>query len=264
MRLQKRVVLFLLLFILIIGGTGCMSSSNASTEEKAIQYLEEKYDKEFEVMFAKEGSKLFQDLYGGDKVVVHPKDDSEAIFLVEEANTEGDLMDSYIPAKWGQELQSKLADSIENELPEDSPYKLTFHVNSKEFEPSMASMTVDEYLSQNKNVRVVLTAGIKSSGEPDVKAYSQGIFNLYNLLKGLGVESYIVSVGFVDSSEDISEYIRTINVNNMGWSNLNAKVYGELGLDERNNPDNPSESFDPTLILNSENNVVENYTPFEG
>ncbi|MFS0864999.1 hypothetical protein [Fredinandcohnia sp. 179-A 10B2 NHS] len=240
-----------------------MSSSSAGTEEKAIQYLEKKYDQEFEVMYSKEGSKLFQDLYGGDKVVVHPKGEENVVFVVEEYNDKGEWIDDYLSAKWGYELQQKLYDDIAKELPEGSNFKVTLAAGTDQYDESMKNMSVDDYLQTNKNVRVEIIAGVKTASEPDINQYSEGIYNLFNLLKGLGVERYILSVGFVDQSEDITEYIQTSFVNNLPWSNLNAKVYGEVNVDDRLDPDNPDDLVAPSVIMKSPANVIDNYEAFE-
>lgn len=240
-----------------------MSSSDASTEEKAIQYLEEKYDKEFEAMWSKEGSKLFQDLYGGDLVTVHPKGEKNVVFSVKEGNEEGDLIDNYIPAKWGNELHQKLEDDIAKELPEGTLFKVNLSVGNDRFDDSMANMSVDEYLSQHKDARVDLIAGVQTSAAPNVEQYQEGIYNLFHLIKNVGVSHYTISVGFVDESEDISEYIQTSFVNNLPWSNLKGKVYGEVNVDERLDPENPSDLVDPSVILHSPSNVIENYEAFE-
>ena len=239
-----------------------MNSSSANTEDKAIQYLEDKYDKEFEVMYAKEGSKLFQDLYGGDMITVHPKGEPNEVFTVKEFNDKGEWIDNYLLAKWGYELQQKLESDIAKELPEGTLFKVNFSINSQ-LDESMMDMSVEDYLSKYNDARVSLIAGIKTSGEPDIDQYSEGIYNLFQLFKGLGTELYVISVGFVDQSEDISEYIQTSFVNNLPWSNLKGKVYGEVNVDDRLDPENPSENVHPDVILQSPANVMANYEAFE-
>ncbi|MEH7381276.1 hypothetical protein V7138_12515 [Bacillus sp. JJ1533] len=237
-----------------------MSSSSASTEEKAIQYLEDKYDKEFEVLHAKEGSKLFENLYGGDIVTVHPKGEPDTIFTVN--GSEEPFTETYLQAKWAQELQEKLKSDIEKELPIDTPYKVIIS-NTRMSDSSNQNKTVEEVLTESETVLVSIMAAIKTEGEPNVSQYSQGIYNLYNLLKGLGVNKYVVSVGFVDESDDVTDFIRTSYVNNMTWENLKANVHGVIAIDDRKNPDNPSDLVNPKLIITDVNSVVENYTPIE-
>ncbi|MCS0543658.1 hypothetical protein NXY55_27175, partial [Aeromonas veronii] len=128
---------------------------------------------------------------------------------------------------------------------------------------SLKNNSVEEILTTSKNVGVSIIAGIKTSGEPDVNQYSQGIYNVFNLLKDLGTRQYVLSVGFVDESEDIDEYINTAYINNLPWSNLDAKVYGEVNVDFRLDPDKPSTNVEPNMILNGPENVIENYESFE-
>lgn len=236
-----------------------MSSSSASTEEKAIQYLEEKYDKEFEVMYAKEGSKLFEDLYGGDLITVHPKGEPEIVFTIQEDGDE--FIDLYLPAKWANELQQKLEDQISSEFPPGTPFKVILRNTGND--ESLKNKSVEEILTTSKNVGVSIIAGIKTSREPDVNQYSQGIYNVFNLLKDLDTRQYVLSVGFVDESEDIDEYINTAYINNLPWSNLDAKVYGEVNVDFRLDPEKPSTNVEPNMILNGPENVIENYESFE-
>ncbi|MFS0821678.1 hypothetical protein [Bacillus sp. 1P02SD] len=235
-----------------------MSSSSAGTEEKAIQYLEEKYGKEFEVMWSKEGSKLFEDLYGGDLITVHPKGEPEIVFTIQEDGDE--YVDLYLPAKWANELQKKVEDQIASEFPPETRFKVILRNTGND--ESLKNQSVEEILKTGKNVGVSIIAGIKTSGQPDVNQYSQGIYNVFNLLKGLDTKQYVLSVGFVDESEDIDEYINTAYINNIPWSNLDAKVYGEVNVDFRLDPENPSPNVEPSMILEGPENVIENYESF--
>ena len=63
-------------------------------------------------------------------------------------------------------------------------------------------------------------------------------------LKTLNVQSYGVTVGFVGQDADITDYIRTSNVNNLQWSNLNAKVYGTIMVDDLAKITEPSQVED--------------------
>nr|WP_309098613.1 hypothetical protein [Fredinandcohnia onubensis] len=252
-----KIVKITMLLFFFIGIVGCSNS-----EEKALQYLEDKYGEEFEVMWSKEGSKLFQDLYGGDKVIVHPKGEPNMVFIVKEYNDKGEWVDDYLSAKWGYELHQILEADIAKELPRGTQFKVNLSVGSNEVDETMATISVNEYLSKNKNVKISLTAGIKTDGPPDINQYSNGIYNLFQLFKGLGVKIYAISIGFIDQSEDISEYIQTSFVNNLQWSNFNAKVYGEVGVDDRLDPDDPSDIVDPSVILHGPENIIDNYESF--
>jgi hypothetical protein len=255
MRLTKKLVLLLITVLLVVGEAGCMS-----TEDKVLTYLEDKYNQKFEIEGVKKGSKFFSQMYGGDKVTVHLKNNPEIVFLVEEdSKKNGVYYDNYVLAKWAEELKENLAPEIEKELPEGSPYKILIYISPEKYDKSMVDLSFDDYLKGNKDISIVLKTGIKEMGHPDVTEYNQGIYNLYSLLKNMGVDGYTVSIGFVDQSEDVSDYLRTSYVNNIPWTNLKAKIYGEIIIDERSNPDNPDKNIDSSLILTGPNKVTEFY-----
>ncbi|MCM3664678.1 hypothetical protein M3204_09700 [Mesobacillus subterraneus] len=257
-KLKKWIMLAAVVLFVVIGGAGCMSS-----ESKVLAKLEEKYNQKFSIEGVKEGSKAFAQMYGKDRLTVHPEGNKELVFLAQEVKAaEGDFKDNFIQAKWAEELKQQLSADIEKELPEGTPYKIQLFVSNNDIEKSMLDMPVEDYLKNvNQNVSVVLLAGIKTAGEPQVEKYKENIYNLYQLMKGLGTTGYSVTIGFVDESEDISDYVRTSFINNISWSNLDAKVYGNVTIDERHDPENPSGGVDPSLILESPETVVEHYEP---
>ncbi|MDR4889951.1 hypothetical protein RGU12_20865 [Fredinandcohnia sp. QZ13] len=218
-----------------------MSSSSASTEEKIVKHLEEKYKEEFELESKKEGSEIFANMYGKDRFILYPKGDNQTVFIGREKTDEDDVYwDNYIAANWGKELKQDLAEDIEKHLPADSEYKVSVEPYSANFEDaSLKDMSIQDFLKNDPDAKVSLTVGIKTEGEPDVNQYSEGIYQLYELLKGLGTSQYVVSVGFVDKSEDISDYIRTSYVNNTPWTNLDMKVYGGINVHHRLDTVNP-------------------------
>jgi hypothetical protein len=260
MRLTRKLVLLLVSILLVIGEAGCMS-----TEDKVLTYLEDKYNQKFEIEGVKKGSKFFSQMYGGDKVTVHLKNNPEIVFLVEEDSEEnGVYYDNYILAKWAEELKRTLTPDIEKQLPPGSPFKILVYIAPDNYKESMVNMSFAKYLTENKNeVDVVLMAGIKTSGSPDINQYSEGVYNLYNLLMNQGFEQYTVSIGFVDDSEDITDFIRTAYVNNIEWSNLKARVYGEVNIDEEVNPIKPNPDFNPKVILTGPDRIIENYKRYE-
>ncbi len=233
-----------------------------SSEGKVLAKLEEKYNQKFTVEGVKEGSKIFAQMYGKDRLTVHPEGNKELVFLAQEVKAEqGEFKDNFVQAKWAEELKEKLSAEIEKELPPGTPYKIQLFIPSKGIEKSMAEIPVQDYLDRNKDLSVVLLAGIKTAAEPEVEKYKENIYNLYQLLKGLGTTGYSVTIGFVDESEDISDYVRTSYINNISWSNLDAKVYGNITIDERHDSENPSSGVDPSLILESPDAVIKHYEP---
>lgn len=250
----KAIVLFLFM-ISLIGVTGCMNAEN-----KILSHVESTYDEEFEVENVKKGSIIFSEMYGKDKAIVHPKGNKEMVFLAGEyRDDEGKYYDSYVLSKWGEELKASLQNVMKEELSE-SPFKVVVYAKTGTYDASMIDTPFSEFIEKNReHVRIMVVAAIHTDREPDVDNYSDGIYNIYKEVSQLGAERYGVSVGFVDKSEDILDYIRTANVNNIAWSNLDAKLYGYLSIDERVNPENQNPRVDKELMLTGPDAVVNHY-----
>lgn len=230
-----------------------------NAESKFLSHLEKKYNEDFEVENVKEGSIIFSEMYGKDKALVHPKGNNELVFLAGEYLKTEEIYDNYVLAKWGEEIKADIKGEMEKELP-NSPYKVSIMAADDTYDASMQDKPFLEYVEENNNnVLIMLTVGVYTTEEPELATFSQGIYNLYQKLKEYGTESYAISVGFVDESEDITDYIRTANINNIAWSNLDAKVYGEISFDERSNPKNPSPSISEELIVTSPESVIHHY-----
>ncbi|MFK9090275.1 hypothetical protein ACJEBI_02100 [Bacillus salipaludis] len=238
MKTNKRIIMIILLILLVIGGTGCMNS-----EGKILNNIEDKYGEKFVVEGKKEGSVLFPEMYGKDKIFVHPEGKPELIFEAGQSDSQdGKHYDTYIPALWGAELTASLKDKLADQLPKDSLYKVYIDVAGSKYDVSMKEMSAYDYIKNvNKNFMVVLEVAIKTSGEPNLAEYQDGLYQSFEMIKNLQTKYYSLSVGFVDPSEDISDYIRTANVNNLPWSNLKAKVYGHILVDEHVNINSPDE-----------------------
>lgn len=233
MNITKKVQSILLPFVLLIGVTGCMNEK--SSENTILTYLEETYNETFEVETFKEGSTIFKNMYGADKVIVHPEGKPEHVFLAgEDRDHEGEYYDNYVLSKWSDELTNRLKPEISNLLPEDAEYRILLFVEDGKYDSSMKDMAVEDYFANiNDDVSIELKAAVKSAGNPNVADYNEPIYQLLQVVKQLDVKSSRVSVGFVDSEVDVSDYIRTSSVNNTPWSNLDAKVYGTIMVDKR-------------------------------
>ncbi|MFB3170817.1 hypothetical protein P5G62_027395 [Neobacillus sp. 179-C4.2 HS] len=233
MKITKKVRSILLPFVLLIGVTGCMNEK--SSENAILTYLEETYNETFEVETFNEGSTIFKNMYGADKVIVHPKGKPEHVFLAgEDRDHEGEYYDNYVLSKWSDELTKRLKPEISKLLPEDAEYRVLLFVEDGKYDSSMKDMSVDDYFANvNNDVSIELKAAIKSAGKPNVTDYNEPIYQLLQVVKQMDVKSSRVSVGFVDSAADIYDYIRTSSVNNTPWSNLDAKVYATIMVDKR-------------------------------
>jgi hypothetical protein len=261
MSVFKKSILFLLFILISLTGAGCMNS-----EEKVLNYLEEKYNQEFEIEGYDKGSLFFSQMYGGDTATVHLKENPEIVFLVEEdSDDNGVYYDNYILAKWAEELKKKLAEDIEKELPQGSQYKICVYVSAEKYDSSMQDMSFDEYLNEvTQDIRISLIAGIKMTDQPDINQFNLPIYNLFQIMKSVGTERYAISVGFVDKSEDITDYIRTSYVNNIDWSNYKAKVFGAITISDRHDPEKPDESsMDPSRKITGPDRIEQHYQALE-
>lgn len=230
-----------------------MSSSSASTEEKIVKHLEEKYKEEFVLESKKEGSDIFSNMYGGDKALVHPEGKPELVFLAgEDRDNKDEYYDTYILSRWSNELDKKFKEQIESEFNEDIDYKFLLNIADKKYDASMKDLSFSEYVNEkNSDALLTLKIAIKVSEEPDVKKYSTAILNAYKSLEALQVDMFGISVGFVEDTEILPDYIRTSNYNNIPWTNLNAKVYGTI-------------LFDNTRNINTPEDVLNRYKDLEG
>lgn len=232
-----------------------------SSESNVLAKLEEKYDQKFSVEGVKEGSKMLAQMYGKDKLTVYPEGNQEVVFLAQEdKNDKNVINDNYIPAKWSEELKAKLSSNIEKELPPGTPYKVLLRIAPDQYDHTMAKMSFDEFLKEgNNDFRVTLVAGIHTSGKPDLSKYNQQIYNLFNQMKNVGSTKYTLSIGFVDESENVNDYVRTSLINNIAWKNLKADVYGYVNIDEELDGEKPSADIDPSLIVKSPDDIPKHY-----
>jgi hypothetical protein len=242
MKITKKVQSILLALVLLIGVTGCMKSS----EDKIITHLEKTYDEKFEVEVFNEGSTFFKNMYGADEVIVHPNGKPEHVFLAgEDRDHEGKYFDTYVLSKWAYELTKKLEPEINTLFPEAADYRALIYVEEGKYDPSMMDMSVYDYFEKvNRDAFVVVTMAIKTANPPTVSEYNEAVFQMLQELKNLNVQSYGVTVGFVEQDADMADYIRTSQVNNLQWSNLKSKVYGTIMVDDLAKITEPSQVED--------------------
>ncbi len=223
--------------MLLIGMTGCMSES--SSQEAILTYLEEKYDEKFEVEAFKEGSDTFKQMYGADKIIVHPEGKPEHVFLAgEDRDHEGEYYDNYVLSIWSDELTRHYEKEINNILLERN-YEVRLNILDEKSDSSDMDKSIFDYLKDNKDVWLILNVAIKTSEGPNINQYNKQILNLLKLIEGTGVKDVTVSVGFVNESTKIVDYIRTSAVNNIQWSNLVGDVYGAVTVDTLHNIHKP-------------------------
>ncbi|MFJ5762918.1 hypothetical protein ACIQAA_28130 [Neobacillus sp. NPDC093182] len=135
-------------------------------------------------------------------------------------------------SKWAVELTKKFETEINRILPEEVQYRVLLYIEDGKYDNTMKEMSVFDYFAnKNNEANVVIKVAVKKSSTPDVTSYNEPVYQMLQLLDTLGVDMYDVSLGFVDSKEDVTDYIRTSNVNNVPWNNYDGKVYGTIMVD---------------------------------
>ncbi|WP_222599449.1 hypothetical protein [Aquibacillus kalidii] len=227
--------------MLSIGVTGCMSK--ASSQEAILAYLEEKYDEKFEVEAFKEGSEAFKQMYGADKVIVHPEGKPEHVFLAgEDRDHEGEYYDNYVLSIWQDELTKHYKEEISKILAGiDYRYRVLLYTQDG-YDSSFKEMSVFNYLENGHNdSSLIINVAILTSKAPSLNEYSEQILQLNKLANTANTKPAGVSIGFVDQEVDVTDYIRTSAVNNVQWSNMIGKVYGQITIDNRLNITNSNQ-----------------------
>jgi hypothetical protein len=237
-KLKKWIKLTAVILIIVMGGAGCMSS-----ESKVIEHLEEKYGEKFKVEDVDKASALFPSTSGKDKIFAYPEGKPEQIFVAGESqNTEGKIYDTYVLARWGEELEKSFEQKIKEQIPGNSEFKVYIRIADSKYDETMKEMSIYDYFQNvNTDAEVVLNLAVKTQDTPDLDRYKEGLFNLYQQIGDIGAEDYTLLAGFVDEKEDVTDYIRTSNVNNLPWENYGGNLYGFSvlynGASKLNNPD---------------------------
>ncbi|WP_226679103.1 hypothetical protein [Mesobacillus jeotgali] len=246
--MKKWIKLTAAILFVIMGGAGCMSS-----ESKVMEHLEEKYGEKFEVESTKEGSVIFPDMYGKDKVIAHQEGKPELVFLAGESrNEDGVYYDTFILSIWSNQLDQLYQDKVKQAFNEDVEFKTMLFVEEEKYAEEKKDSSVTDFLQRDDNgALLTLNIAVKTDGEPEVEKYLEPVYELLNELRESNAKYYGVTVGFVDSSENVSDYMRTSNINNIDWSNLDAKVYGTIMVDD-------------SMDISSPEQIKEYYQPLEG
>jgi hypothetical protein len=205
---------------------------NGKTEE-ILKYLSTKYNKEFSEDSFIKGSDTFPELYGADKIIAHPVDNPEEVFIAYESSKDKNTFyDNYPLAKWAEELRNKNSKAVSSMFSEEILFKIILNASYDKYDANMVNMDALEYLITNNDVNLTFKIAVKASGSPDIEKYQEQLFQLFNMVKAVNTTEYAISVGFVDDKEDFTAYIKTAGVNNIAWSNLKTKVYGYITVDE--------------------------------
>lgn len=226
MRIKRAISLSLVMLLTVMGAWGCMSRENMygakkrkeSNEEYAgmmLEYIENKYSKNFEVVeynFPEEG---FNTGHLQNTLVVKEKS-SGAVTDVYATLAEPYLYyDHYVSdfASWeNQRLVSEKA------LEYSGSAKLYLYLRNEDANAPDAS---------KENVsRVVLVVNINE--KPNVQTMEK-LYGAYNELFALDYEHIFMIVGFTESREAFDKYVQSYRVyGKKKWEDLGGKVYATL------------------------------------
>ncbi|WNF22772.1 hypothetical protein [Mesobacillus jeotgali] len=156
-----------------------------SSGSKVIKHLENKYGEKFKVEGVDKASALFPSLSGKDQIFAYPVGKPEQIFVAGESqNREGEIYDTYILARWGEELGKTMEQEVKKQIPDVGDFKFYLRIAESKYDESMIDTSIYDYIQNlNKEVEVVLVAAIKTSGQPDMKAYNEGLYNFISKVK---------------------------------------------------------------------------------
>jgi hypothetical protein len=182
--IQRSWMVFILLFVFLVAGctgTGGMGDMNRAEEkeikEKAIQYIKDTYNKDYEV------SEVRKDLFTGKTYTVEGniKDGQNTyVAIIMEPN---EIRDTYVATLWTEELKPKTTSLVEKNFDVREIENIGFSNGTKK----------DKYTGEIPSVFEVL----KNGGDPEYKLnvtlrvyeqngqYEQGIKNYLKELKEL-------------------------------------------------------------------------------
>ena len=123
---------------------------------------------------------------------------------------------------------------MESILGEDSLFNVIIRMPHEKYNMSHFNMGFTEYI-QNINNNGFLTIIIAVPSIYNVTDYLDKIHQIYKLVATYGMNSYSVSVGFVNSNFDSEEHLRTAGISNIGWSDFKSGVKGYLIINDLSN-----------------------------
>lgn len=195
--------------------------------QRVLDYLQEKYDEEFVI---ENFEQMSVSEYGSDKLIVHPKGKEDLPFLIcESEEWEEEFYDTYLLAIWEKQLKEELTTTMENILGDDSLFNVIIRTPHEKYNMSHFNMEFTEYI-KNINNYGILTIIVAMPSIYDVTDCLDKIYQIYKLVETYGMDTYSVSVGFVDDNFDSEEYLRTAGINNIDWSNFKSDIKGYVTI----------------------------------
>lgn len=222
LRKNKKINVIILLIICIML---CGCKSNSFNEKKyaneMLNYLEEKYDKEFEIVRCILPQKTFNSEHLKNYLLVRELETgifTEVYSLVSEPYV---FYDYYISDIAVQKTEEILLHNNQNLI---NKSKLYFYMRNEDIN------SLD--ISTENISRVVLVININHS--PDIKNMEQ-LYEIYNQLFSLEYENIFMIIGFTEENPIFDNYVKYYRIYGVkDWQDYDGKVYATMDINETN------------------------------
>jgi hypothetical protein len=235
---MKRTLSYLILPLFLIGVTGCMSEKDSNaTSSEMLTYLEEKYDKKFEEEVYEEGSTLFPELYGGDRMIAHPSENEDIPFYVNKNVESEGFNDNYLLADLSYRFTEKHKQAIETMDGRDKAVKFSVGCRPRPQDPNYLEASVEDIMEEF-SCNVSLNVAVKGEREGKEEAF---VRELYKYMEE-NTSMFTVTVGYVkeDHFEEATELIRLAHTINFGWSQLGEGLFEYIYFESEDDINDPS------------------------
>lgn len=233
----RMIVMISLILVLMLGVTGCMGKN--AKADKMIRYVEEKYGESFEIEEFDNGSTLFADLYGGDKLLAHPAGMEDRPFLIYDNSPDYPYSDDYVQASLSCEFTDIHKSEIEQmDSSRERAVKLSFLGTNTPEDFSPATLSAETFnLDLNYDARIYVDVAVNTEPGYGVQEDTEFLFNLYNYMKKITERDFIILVAYIkpDRFEDAKEIIRVTHAVNLSWSLLEDGVQQKIQFERQEN-----------------------------
>ncbi|KYQ87315.1 hypothetical protein AYX07_01010 [Thermoactinomyces sp. AS95] len=197
MNIQRIWIVFILLFVFLLAGctgTGGMGDMDWSEEkkikEKAIQYIKDTYNKDYEV------SEVSKDRFTGQTYTVRGNVKDQKNTQVSVIMEQNEIRDTYVETLWTEELKPKITSLVQKHFDERKIEHIAYSNGPKK----------DKYTGEIPSVFEVLKNGVDPEYKLNVTLrvyeqngqYEQGIKNFLKELKRLNFNQVGVTIFVAD------------------------------------------------------------------
>jgi hypothetical protein len=227
--------------LIVVAVTGCIVERKSNdTASRMLPYLKEKYGESFEEEAFEEGSTLFPEMYGGDKMMAHPAENNQIPFYVHKNVKSGGFNDNYILSDMSYRFTEKYKHDIQNFDEREKVLKLSFGCSDVIDDLSYLTSSVDEFAKDEfYDCRVHLEVAVNGSPIDQDKEF---ITNAYNFMKERTTHDFTITVGYIDKDrfEEAKELIRIAHTINFSWTIIEDALIATVQMDSENDSNSPS------------------------